>query len=230
MDPCLAVETNITLDHHFSAIVLAVLALGAKNSSDERVLLPGTSQLSAGWEWFRQVRRPFSGPVIEPASLYELQLCCVSAFNFLTRTFVDLWLLLPALFHVPHDHQRRVLLGAHRYRTSLCPGHRRPPERPQRAPHCRGRAHKAKCRFSRHLRLHRKCVLRSHHCSNCRQDGAPADHPVRRRVLGRPDDAVQTAVGKAPSLRICIGIPGTDADFHLQGIPCDRFSEPGHRG
>ncbi|KAF7321932.1 Fungal-trans domain-containing protein [Mycena kentingensis (nom. inval.)] len=65
-------------DHRFGAIVLAVCALASKNSSDPRVMLPGTnSELSAGWRFFNQIRRPFTGPVVQSASLYELQLCCL---------------------------------------------------------------------------------------------------------------------------------------------------------
>ncbi|KAJ7141352.1 hypothetical protein C8R44DRAFT_763249 [Mycena epipterygia] len=82
-------------DHRFGATVLAVCAMASKNSSDERVLLPGTqAELSAGWEWLRQIRRPFGGPVIERTSLYELQLCCLY-INFM-QTGCDLessWLL-----------------------------------------------------------------------------------------------------------------------------------------
>ncbi|KAJ6502088.1 hypothetical protein C8R45DRAFT_1209713 [Mycena sanguinolenta] len=62
----------------FGATVLAVCALGGRNSSDKRVILPSEQgELGAGWEWFRQIRRPFSGPAIKNASLYEVQLCCL---------------------------------------------------------------------------------------------------------------------------------------------------------
>ncbi|KAJ7766782.1 hypothetical protein B0H16DRAFT_1791179 [Mycena metata] len=80
-------------DHKFGAVVLAVCALGGKNSPDERVLLPGADELSAGWEWFRQVRRPFSGPIVEPASLHELQLCCLYILFHLTANVESCWLL-----------------------------------------------------------------------------------------------------------------------------------------
>ncbi|KAF7363845.1 Fungal-trans domain-containing protein [Mycena sanguinolenta] len=63
-------------DPAFGSVVLAVCALASKNSYDKRVLLPcEQGELSAGWEWFRQIRRPFSGRVVKTASLYELQLC-----------------------------------------------------------------------------------------------------------------------------------------------------------
>ncbi|KAJ7467196.1 fungal-specific transcription factor domain-containing protein [Mycena latifolia] len=65
-------------DNRFGATVLAVCALASKNSPDKRVLVPDTQgEISAGWNWFRQIRRPFSGPVVKTASLYELQLCCL---------------------------------------------------------------------------------------------------------------------------------------------------------
>ncbi|KAJ6502097.1 fungal-specific transcription factor domain-containing protein [Mycena sanguinolenta] len=63
-------------DPAFGSVVLAVCALASKNSYDKRALLPcEQGELSAGWEWFRQIRRPFSGRVVKTASLYELQLC-----------------------------------------------------------------------------------------------------------------------------------------------------------
>ncbi|KAJ7110294.1 hypothetical protein C8R43DRAFT_1042538 [Mycena crocata] len=66
-------------DHRFGSVVLAVCALASKNSDDERVLLPGEGELSAGWKWFRQIPRPFSG-TLATASLYDLQLCCLYIF------------------------------------------------------------------------------------------------------------------------------------------------------
>ncbi|KAK7050568.1 fungal-trans domain-containing protein [Favolaschia claudopus] len=61
----------------FGCIVLAVCALASKISDDSRVFLPcEQGELSAGWEWFRQIQRPFDGPV-KPASLFQLQLCCL---------------------------------------------------------------------------------------------------------------------------------------------------------
>ncbi|KAJ7136307.1 fungal-specific transcription factor domain-containing protein [Mycena crocata] len=61
-------------DPRFGAVVLAVCAFASKNSADPRVLLPGQGELSAGWKWYAQIRRPFSGTA-ESASLYDLQLC-----------------------------------------------------------------------------------------------------------------------------------------------------------
>ncbi|KAK7008008.1 fungal-trans domain-containing protein [Favolaschia claudopus] len=62
----------------FGAVVLAVCAVASRNSADERVFLPCEhGKLSAGWKWFRQIPRPFSGQTVKSASLYELQLCCL---------------------------------------------------------------------------------------------------------------------------------------------------------
>ncbi|KAJ7083282.1 hypothetical protein C8R43DRAFT_909534, partial [Mycena crocata] len=80
----------------FGAIVLTVCAVASKNSPDERVLLPGEGELSAGWAWFRQIRRPFSSAdsQVSSASVYELQLCCL--YIMFQRTSSDIesgWLL-----------------------------------------------------------------------------------------------------------------------------------------
>ncbi|KAJ7090091.1 fungal-specific transcription factor domain-containing protein [Mycena epipterygia] len=82
-------------DHRFGATVLAVCAMASKNSPDKRVLLPGMqAELSAGWEWLRQIQRPFGGPVIESTSLYELQLCCLFIhFQQTGADFESCWLL-----------------------------------------------------------------------------------------------------------------------------------------
>ncbi|KAJ7148925.1 hypothetical protein C8R43DRAFT_1236610 [Mycena crocata] len=80
-------------DHKFGATVLALCALASKNSHDKRVLLPGQGELSAGWEWFRQIQRPFSGH-IETATLYDMQLCCL--FILFQQTASDIescWLI-----------------------------------------------------------------------------------------------------------------------------------------
>ncbi|KAJ7256470.1 fungal-specific transcription factor domain-containing protein [Mycena haematopus] len=79
----------------FGAVVLAVCALASKSSPDNRVILPcEQGELSAGWEWFRQIRRPFSGRLIRSASLYELQLCCLYfAFQQTGSDLESCWLL-----------------------------------------------------------------------------------------------------------------------------------------
>ncbi|KAJ7121320.1 hypothetical protein C8R43DRAFT_1076762 [Mycena crocata] len=80
-------------DHKFGATVLALCALASKNSPDERVLLPGQGDLSAGWKWFGQLQRPFSGH-IETATLYDLQVCCLFIlFQQTTSDIESCWLL-----------------------------------------------------------------------------------------------------------------------------------------
>ncbi|KAJ7151807.1 hypothetical protein C8R43DRAFT_950980 [Mycena crocata] len=81
-------------DHKFGDIVLAVCALASKNSPDERVLLPGQGELCAGWKWFRQIQRPFSGHN-ERRTLYDLQISCL--FILFQQTISDIescWLII----------------------------------------------------------------------------------------------------------------------------------------
>ncbi|KAJ7864824.1 hypothetical protein B0H14DRAFT_2735785 [Mycena olivaceomarginata] len=101
----------------FGATVLAVCALASKNSPDPRVILPSEQgELSAGWEWFRQIRRPFSGPVVKSASLYELQLCCLYiAFQQTGSDIESCWLLCGIGILQAQD------IGAHRISTPGTP-------------------------------------------------------------------------------------------------------------
>jgi hypothetical protein len=64
-------------DYDFGCTVLVVCAIGARYSSDPRVLGPEVQEHDVGWQWFEQVRpiRPQIGGV---ASVYELQLYMVS--------------------------------------------------------------------------------------------------------------------------------------------------------
>ncbi|KAJ7250582.1 hypothetical protein C8J57DRAFT_1520994 [Mycena rebaudengoi] len=82
------------LDHQFGATVLAVCALASKNSLDPRIMLTGAhGELSAGWEWFRQIRRPFTDRKLKATSLYELQLCCLCIMFHQSGTdFESCWL------------------------------------------------------------------------------------------------------------------------------------------
>ncbi|KAJ7053864.1 fungal-specific transcription factor domain-containing protein [Mycena amicta] len=68
------------VDQKFGAVVLAVCAIGAKLSDDPRALLEGTGSdpHSAGWRWWCQVR-PLPASFATSATLYELQLICLSA-------------------------------------------------------------------------------------------------------------------------------------------------------
>ncbi|KAJ7123956.1 hypothetical protein C8R43DRAFT_39486 [Mycena crocata] len=80
-------------DSRFGSVVLAVCALAIKISSDERVLLLGEGDLSAGWKWFRQIPRPFSGTPAT-ACIYDLQLCCLYiSFQKLSLQLESCWLL-----------------------------------------------------------------------------------------------------------------------------------------
>ncbi|KAF7315779.1 Fungal-trans domain-containing protein [Mycena indigotica] len=111
-------EGNHLRDHRLGALVLAVCALASKNSSDPRVLLPGTkNELSAGWQWFSQIRRPFSGPVPQSVSLYELQLCCLYVlFQQSGTDMASCWLLCGIGILYAQD------IGAHRRSPSTVEG------------------------------------------------------------------------------------------------------------
>lgn len=67
------------LDHNFGAVLLAVIAIAARSSEDPRVLLHDT-RLTAGWQWFRQIRllRP---NLYETTCVHELQLYCVRSLT-----------------------------------------------------------------------------------------------------------------------------------------------------
>ncbi|KAJ7137395.1 hypothetical protein C8R43DRAFT_611056 [Mycena crocata] len=102
-------------DHRFGSVVLAVCALASKNSSDERVLLPGEGELSAGWEWFRQISRPFSGK-LSTASIHDLQLYCLYiAFQKLGVHLEQCWMVCGiGILHAQ-------VIGAHRRRDKDAP-------------------------------------------------------------------------------------------------------------
>ncbi|KAF9647006.1 hypothetical protein BDM02DRAFT_3188339 [Thelephora ganbajun] len=66
-------------DDGFGAVVLLVVAVGARFSDDPRVALPGTDAMySAGWAWFNQVQM-VRRSLFSPPSLYDLQIYCLSA-------------------------------------------------------------------------------------------------------------------------------------------------------
>lgn len=66
-------------DQGFGSVLLCVLALGARFSSDTRVLLPGTSSWhSAGWQYFKQVQESHRVINLNPPTLYDLQVASVS--------------------------------------------------------------------------------------------------------------------------------------------------------
>lgn len=70
-------------DRGFGGVVLLVCALGARYSTDPRVLLNSNERPSAGWMWFVQVSRMASFHcakiTFNDSVLYELQTCAVSA-------------------------------------------------------------------------------------------------------------------------------------------------------
>ncbi|KAJ7255322.1 fungal-specific transcription factor domain-containing protein [Mycena rebaudengoi] len=70
-----SISRGLHLTHRgFGSVVLVVCALAARFSKDPRVVLEGTdSHLSAGWEWYEQVR-PFRTNFTVPPTLYDLQL------------------------------------------------------------------------------------------------------------------------------------------------------------
>jgi hypothetical protein len=64
-------------DDGFARVLLAVCAVASRFVDDPRVLLDGSPSLSAGWKYFSQVQT--QTPLLAPPSLYDIQLCCVSA-------------------------------------------------------------------------------------------------------------------------------------------------------
>jgi hypothetical protein len=64
-------------DYDFGCTVLMVCVIGAKYSSDPRVLEPDVPEQEVGWQWFKQVKpiRPQTGRAV---SVHELQLYVVS--------------------------------------------------------------------------------------------------------------------------------------------------------
>ena len=64
-------------DEGFGGVVLLVCAIASRMSDDKRVLLPGSDQWeTAGWRWFRQIRRTHRFLPQVP-TLYDLQMYCV---------------------------------------------------------------------------------------------------------------------------------------------------------
>ncbi|KAF8875510.1 fungal-specific transcription factor domain-containing protein [Infundibulicybe gibba] len=96
-------------DEMFSVIVLLVCAIGARFSSDRRVLLDGVDSFrSAGWGWFNQVQMLQRGYITLP-TLYDLQYYCLSV-HFLQRTSTPqaCWSLVGMGLRMAQD------IGAHR--------------------------------------------------------------------------------------------------------------------
>ena len=67
------------IDAGFGATVLLVCALGAKFSDDPVVLLDSSrSTHSSGWKWFHPVQAARRAIRLAHATLYDLQIACVS--------------------------------------------------------------------------------------------------------------------------------------------------------
>ena len=65
----------------FGATVLLVCAIGSRFTRDSRVFLPdSTHPHSAGWKWFRDVKRA-KGLSFAPARLHDLQVYAVRNFG-----------------------------------------------------------------------------------------------------------------------------------------------------
>ncbi|KAJ7282763.1 hypothetical protein C8J57DRAFT_1218941 [Mycena rebaudengoi] len=99
----------------FGSVVLAVCALAAQFSEDPRVVLEGTnSHLSAGWEWYQQVR-PFRTDFTVPPTLYDLQLVGVKIVIF-KRVLLDLIFGTTACYCLPPgDMFDRIMLAINSY-------------------------------------------------------------------------------------------------------------------
>ncbi|KII90618.1 hypothetical protein PLICRDRAFT_39194 [Plicaturopsis crispa FD-325 SS-3] len=96
-------------DSAFGATVLLVCALGSKFSSDPRVLLENTNDLSsAGWRWFNQVQSMRKSIFLAPR-IYDLQLF-ILCILFLQGTSAPQagWVLIGIGIRVAED------MGAHR--------------------------------------------------------------------------------------------------------------------
>ncbi|KAJ7634962.1 fungal-specific transcription factor domain-containing protein [Roridomyces roridus] len=95
-------------DHHFGTTVLCVCALGAKSSDDPRVLLEGTSGLSAGWKYFEQLQ-PLQKSLVFPITLYEAQTLCLSLCYLQTSSLTHgCWTLIGTALRYVQE------IGAHR--------------------------------------------------------------------------------------------------------------------
>ncbi|KAL0577502.1 Gypsy retrotransposon integrase-like protein 1 [Marasmius crinis-equi] len=96
-------------DREFGAVVLAVCALGARFSDDERVLSVPGHTLSAGWKWFKQIHPTCRTTAFDMPSLYELQYYCLAGlYTFGTPCPSLAWTI------VGIGIRRAVEMGAHR--------------------------------------------------------------------------------------------------------------------
>ncbi|KAI0763820.1 fungal-specific transcription factor domain-containing protein [Trametes elegans] len=93
----------------FGCTVLLVCALGARYSSDARVLLDGTDLYqSAGWKWFKAVDDRHKSS-LSPPDLYEVQTCILKATYLIGSSTPQM-----SWTHVGTGMRRAVEFGAHR--------------------------------------------------------------------------------------------------------------------
>ncbi|KAK7044115.1 Gypsy retrotransposon integrase-like protein 1 [Paramarasmius palmivorus] len=103
-------------DRSFGLLVLSVCALGSRHSSDPRNLCSGRyAEFSQGWKWFCQI--PLIRPSLtEPPTLYDLQICILSAFYLQTTALNEAaWTTIGFGIRCVHE------IGVHRRK----PGHRK---------------------------------------------------------------------------------------------------------
>lgn len=74
------------LNNSFGALVLLICAIASRFSDDPRIFEPDTSEHSAGWKWFSQIRMSQRTMLAKPC-LYDLQVYCVGVISRLLDTF-----------------------------------------------------------------------------------------------------------------------------------------------
>ncbi|CAA7262254.1 unnamed protein product [Cyclocybe aegerita] len=101
-------------DEGFAEVYLLVCALGARFSSDRRVLFDGVDSLhSAGWKWFNQVES-CKDPILGMLSLYDIQAYCLTILFIQFATLPQaVWLLIGVALRLIQD------VGIHRKKTPV---------------------------------------------------------------------------------------------------------------
>ena len=111
-------------DEGFATLLLLVCALGARTSTDPRVLFEGYSNYhSAGFEWFKQAADAFH-VVKRSLRLYDLQNTCVSTGTFAPCLFLSTRAA-KAAFPLPSGgitSSKRMADHRHRYSLRSCAG------------------------------------------------------------------------------------------------------------
>ncbi len=74
------------LNSSFGGVVLMVCGVASRVSRDNRVLLDGASEHSAGWKWVSQTLDLHTS-LFQSANLYDIQYCCVSSFSIFCGPF-----------------------------------------------------------------------------------------------------------------------------------------------